>query len=104
MKKYLTNNVIRFIFALILSMAVSSLLLSIEWFTWQAWLFVSLMLLWKFYLVDADMYNTAGLWRNLFKKIDELKNQKEVERTQRTTQMSTRKPIKRRNRPKKEIN
>lgn len=72
MRGFFTTGVINFIFALCLSMLVSSLLLTIEWFTWGAWLFVSLMLTWKYYLVDADAHNTAGLWRGLFQKLDEM--------------------------------
>jgi len=73
MKRFFTEGVITFICAFVLSMVVSSLLLTIEWFTWGAWLFVSLMLTWRYYLVDADAHNTAGLWRGLFTKLDEIK-------------------------------
>lgn len=72
MWKFFNEGVMRFIFALGLSMAVSALLLTIEWFTWGAWLFVSLMLTWKYYLVNADASNTAGLWRGLFQKLDKM--------------------------------
>lgn len=73
MGKIFTEGVIKFICTFALSMVVSSLLLTIEWFTWGAWLFVSLMLTWKHYLVDADAHNTVGLWRGLFTKLDEIK-------------------------------
>lgn len=73
MWKFFNEGVMRFILALVLSMAVSALLLTIEWFTWGAWLFVSLMLTWKYYLVNADASNTAGLWCGLFQKLDEIK-------------------------------
>lgn len=72
MKWLFNEGVIRFIFVMVVSMAVSSLLLTIEWFTWGAWLFVSLILMWKYYLVNADAHNTAGLWRGLFGKLDEI--------------------------------
>lgn len=72
MKKYFTEGVMKFIFAMVLSLAVSSLLLTIEWFTWGAWIFVSLILVWKYYLVDADAHNTVGLWRGLFDKLDKM--------------------------------
>ena len=36
---------LRYFIAFIVSLGVSSLLFSIEWFTWQAWLFVALYLL-----------------------------------------------------------
>lgn len=76
MRKLFTEGVIKFIFALCLSMAVSALLFTIEWFTWGAWLFVSLMLTWRYYLNDAYAHNTAGLWQGLFMKLEEIKNKK----------------------------
>lgn len=76
MREIFTEGVIRFILVIVISMVVSSLLLTIEWFTWGAWLFVSLMLTWKYYLNDAHVSNTAGLWRGLFKMLDELKKNK----------------------------
>ena len=76
MEKIFTDGVIKFIIAMAISMVVSSLLLTIEWFTWGAWLFVSLILTWKYYLNDAYASNTAGLWRGLFKMLDELKKNK----------------------------
>lgn len=102
MRKYFTDENIKFIMALAISMAISSLLLSIKWFTWQAWIFVSLMLLWKFYLVNAEVHNTAGLWRHLFIRIDEIKQQNQNKPKRTNTQMSTKTTRKRTNKTKKE--
>ena len=74
MQKIFDEGVIRFIMVLILALGVSSLLFTIEWFTWGAWIFVSLLLVWKFYLVNADAQNTAGLWRGLYIKLSDIKD------------------------------
>ena len=73
LKIFNSSGIIKFVIAFVAALAVSSLLLTIEWFTWGAWIFVSLMLTWRYYLVDADAHNTAGLWLGLFTKLDEIK-------------------------------
>ena len=97
MGKIFTPGVVKFLMALALALAVSSLLLTIEWFTWGAWLFVALMLTWKYCLNDAYANNTAGLWRGLFIKLGELGNKFDKH----STRLSTTKTYNKKRKPSK---
>ena len=91
MVKQFTPGVVRFLMVLALALAVSSLLMTIEWFTWGAWLFVALMLTWKYYLNDAYANNTAGLWRGLFIKLGELNDKIDKHSTRLSTKRTYKK-------------
>lgn len=76
---------IKFIMVFGLALLVSSLLLTIEWFTWGAWVFVALMLTWKYYLNNSFAENAAMLWKVLYKKIDTVNSKLEYTSTQLST-------------------
>lgn len=85
------NEKLTLVIAFILALSVSSLLLTIEWFTWGAWIFVALMLTWKFCLVNAGAHNTAGLWQALFNKLKETNDRIDTLSTRLSTKTSPRK-------------
>lgn len=66
LKIFNSGGIIKFVITFVAALAVSSLLLTIEWFTWGAWIFVSLMLTWRCYLLEANASNQSGLWQILF--------------------------------------
>lgn len=63
----------KYITFFIISLALSSLLLSIEWFTWQAWIFVSVYMLIQYWYQMCRSSDAQKANINVCNKFDDTK-------------------------------
>lgn len=55
-------------------MGVSALLLSLEWFTWQAWIFVSFFMIMQYCYFAWSNENLLTMTRSILRELSEIKS------------------------------
>jgi hypothetical protein len=55
-------------------MGVSALLLSLEWFTWQAWIFVSLFMIMQYCYFAWSNENLLTMTRSILRELNDIKS------------------------------
>lgn len=63
-----------YIFTSLLYIGVSSLLLSLDWFTWQAWVFVSFLMIMQYCYFVWSNENLLTTTRSILRGMDEIKS------------------------------
>lgn len=63
-----------YIFTSLLYIGVSALLLSLEWFTWQAWIFVSFFMIMQYCYFAWSNENLLTMNRSILRELNEIKS------------------------------
>lgn len=63
-----------YIFTSLLYMGVSALLLSLEWFTWQAWIFVSFFMIMQYCYFAWSNENLLTMTRSILHELNDIKS------------------------------
>ena len=64
-------NFLRFLIIFLIALLPSALLFSIEWFTWQAWIFVAFVLALNYYLFLKKKENAEIILRAIITELRE---------------------------------
>lgn len=63
-----------YIFTSLLYIGVSALLLSLEWFTWQAWIFVSFFMIMQYCYFVWSNENLLTMTRSILRELNDIKS------------------------------
>lgn len=63
-----------YIFTSLLYMGVSALLLSLDWFTWQAWIFVSFFMIMQYCYFAWSNENLLTMTRSILRELNDVKS------------------------------